>query len=51
MRRWYARMLLERNASGDRDTARTMLGEAVEMYQEIGLPKHIQMAEEMLKDG
>ena len=32
VRRWYGQMLIDRNAPGDRDKARTMLGEAVEMY-------------------
>ncbi len=41
-------MLLDRNAAGDRDKARTMLGEAVEMYQRIGMPRHVQMAKEIL---
>ena len=27
VRRWYAQMLLDRNAPGDRDKARTLLGE------------------------
>ena len=49
VRRWYAQMLLDRNAPGDRDKARTMLGEAVEMYQAIGMPRHLEMAREMLK--
>ena len=48
VRRWYAQMLLDRNASDDRDKARTMLGEAVEMYQAIGMPRHLEMAKEML---
>ena len=48
VRRWYARMLIDRNASGDRDKAWTMLGEAVEMYERIGMPKHTEMAQEML---
>ena len=48
VRRWYAQMLLDRNASGDCDKARTMLGEAVDMYQQIGMPRHIEMAKEML---
>ena len=48
-RRWYAQMLLDRNAPGDRDKARTMLGEAVEMYGAIGMPRHVDMAREMLK--
>ena len=33
-------MLLDRNAPGDRDKARTLLGEAIEMYQQIGMPRH-----------
>ena len=50
MRRWYAQMLLDRNAAGDRDKARTLLGEAVDQYRTIGMPKHLAMAEGMLKD-
>ena len=49
VRRWYAQMLLDRNGPGDRDKARTMLGEAVEMYETIGMPRHLEMAREMLK--
>ena len=48
VRRWYARMLLDRNGAGDRDKARTLLGEAVEMYRTIGMPKHLEMAERMV---
>ena len=48
-RRWYAEMLVERNASGDRDRARTMLTEAVEMYQQIGMPRHVEMSKDALK--
>ena len=47
-RRWYAQMLIDRNVAGDRDKARTLLGEAVEMYRTIGMPKHLEMAERML---
>ncbi len=49
VRRWYSQMLLDRNASGDRDKARTMLGEAVEMYQRTGMPRHVEMVQEILK--
>ena len=49
VRRWYARMLLDRDQPGDRDKARTLLGEAVEMYRTIGMPKHLEMAERMLE--
>ena len=45
VRRWYAQMLLDRGASGDRDKARTLLGEATEMYRTIGMPKHLEMVE------
>ena len=47
VRRWYAQMLLDRNAPGDRDKARTMLGEATGMYRTIGMPKHLEMVEKM----
>ena len=47
-RRWYAQMLLDRNAPGDRERARTLLGEAIEMYRTIGMPKHLEIAERML---
>ena len=47
VRRWYAQMLLDRNAPGDRDKARTLLGQATEMYQTIGMPKHLEMVEKM----
>ena len=46
-RRWYAQMLLDRDAGGDRDKARTLLGEAVEMYRTIGMPKHVELTEQM----
>ena len=50
-RRWYAWMLLDRNAPGDRDRARTLLGEAIEMYLKIGMPKHVEIAEKMLEQA
>jgi hypothetical protein len=49
VRRWYAQMLLERNAPDDRERARTLLGEAIEMYRRIGMPKHLEIAERMVK--
>jgi tetratricopeptide (TPR) repeat protein len=48
IRRWYARMLIERNAGGDKEKAHTLLTEAIEMYRNIGMPKHLEMAEEVL---
>ncbi len=49
VRRWYAQMLLDRNAPGDRDKVRTMLGEALESYEQIGMPRHAEMARETMK--
>ena len=46
-RRWYARMLLDRDARGDREKAGTLLGEAIALYQTIGMPKHVELATKM----
>jgi tetratricopeptide (TPR) repeat protein len=48
VRRRYARMLVERDAPGDRDEARQLLREAVAMYREIGMPKRVEMTEALL---
>ncbi len=48
VRRFYAQMLIERDAPGDRDKARQLLAEAIAMYRQIGMPKHLEMAEAML---
>lgn len=48
MQRWYASMLLERDAPGDREPARELLTEAIAMYRRIGMPKHIEIAEALL---
>ena len=47
-RRWYARMLVDRDLAGDRDRARALLGEAAEQYRDLGMPKHLEMAERVL---
>ena len=49
VRRWHAQMLIDRNDTGDRARARTMLGEAIEMYGAIGMPRHVDTAQEMLR--
>ena len=49
-RRFYARMLMDRGAAGDREKASQLLHEAVTMYREIGMPKHLEMAEQMLAE-
>ncbi len=51
VRRWYARMLIDRDGSGDRDKARELLTEAVAMYRKIGMPKHVEMAEALLSEA
>ena len=49
-RRWYARMLLDRDGPGDRVKARALLTEAIAMYRRIGMPKHVEMAEALLRE-
>jgi hypothetical protein len=49
-RRFYAEMLVRRDAPGDRDNARTMLEEALDVYRTVGMPRHIEMAEAVLKE-
>jgi tetratricopeptide (TPR) repeat protein len=44
----YARMLIERNESGDKDKARTLLDEAIPTYSELGMPTFLEDAEELL---
>jgi tetratricopeptide (TPR) repeat protein len=49
VRRWYARMLIERNGPDDGDKACALLSEAVDMYRTIGMPKHLEMTENLLE--
>lgn len=48
VRRCYARMLLDRDGPGDRERARTLLAEARAAYEEIGMPKHLEMVDALL---
>ncbi len=48
VRRWYARMLIDRDAPGDREKAHKLLAEAIESYRQIGMPKHLELAEKLL---
>jgi tetratricopeptide (TPR) repeat protein len=50
VRRWYARMLIDRAGPGDRDKAFRLLTEAIVMYRRIGMPKHVEMAEALLEE-
>ena len=51
VRRWHAWMLLDRDGPGDREKARELLNEAIDLYREIGMPKHLELAEELLSEA
>jgi len=48
VRRWYAWMLLDRGRAGDRERAQKLLHEAIPMFEELGMARHLEMAKEML---
>jgi len=48
IRRFHAMMLIDRAATGDREKARKLLGEAWETYTRIGMPRHIEMTRTLL---
>jgi tetratricopeptide (TPR) repeat protein len=48
IRRFQAMMLMDRAASGDRQRARGLLGEAREIYEQIGMPRHIEITDALL---
>jgi hypothetical protein len=37
-------MLLDRNAPGDRDRARSLVEEALVLYRRVGMPRHEDLA-------
>ena len=39
-RRWYAQMLLDRNAPGDRHQATDLMKAAIPLYRRLGMPRH-----------
>ena len=41
-------MLLDRDGPGDRDQARELLGHARAMYDEIAMPMHVKIANELM---
>ena len=47
-RRFYAQMLLDRAGPDDHDQAQTLIGEAVDRYERIGMPRHAVMARSLL---
>jgi len=47
-RRWYGRFLVERGGANDLDRARGLLEEAAAGYASMGMPRHEEMARELL---
>jgi tetratricopeptide (TPR) repeat protein len=47
VRRWWAWTLLHRGGDGDRDRARELLGKAIEIYDRLGMPIHLERARVM----
>jgi hypothetical protein len=45
IRRFHAMMLLDRSAPGDRQKAQTLLNEARQSYERIGMPRHVEMTQ------
>jgi tetratricopeptide (TPR) repeat protein len=48
IRRFHAMMLVDRAAQGDRKKANALLNEALESYERIGMPRHIEMTRTLL---
>jgi hypothetical protein len=48
IRRFRSMMLIDRGARGDREKAQTLLGEALESYQRIGMPRHVEITQTLL---
>jgi hypothetical protein len=49
IRRFHAMMLIDRAAPGDREKAQTLVREALESYTQIGMPRHIEMTQRLLR--
>jgi tetratricopeptide (TPR) repeat protein len=47
-RRFFARMLLERDGPGDRAEATQMAAEAADLYRRMGMPRHFELAAGLL---
>ncbi len=45
----YARMLIDRDESGDKEKAKEFLSDAIATYREIGMPTFLENAEELLE--
>ena len=48
LRRFHAMMLIDRAASGDRERARRLLGEALAIYTRIGMSRHVELTRKLL---
>ena len=48
IKRFHAMMLIDRAATGDREKAKTLLNQALESYERIGMPRHIEMTHAFL---
>ncbi|NQU08515.1 MAG: tetratricopeptide repeat protein, partial [Candidatus Abyssubacteria bacterium] len=46
----YGRMLIERNATGNKEKARLLLTEATATYRELGMPTFLEDAEELMEN-
>jgi hypothetical protein len=46
--RFHAMMLIDRAAVGDREKAQTLLSEALQSYERIGMPHHVEMTQTLL---
>jgi hypothetical protein len=51
VRHFYARLLIQREGSGDLERAHVLLEEAIADYGRIGMPRHLEMAEQPLQKG
>jgi hypothetical protein len=51
VRRWYARMLIARDAPDDRDKARRLLDEAIRVYSDLGMTMHVDLTRALQAEG
>jgi len=49
IRRFHAMMLLDRQGPGDLKKTKTLLGEALQTYTLIGMPRHLEMTQALMK--
>jgi hypothetical protein len=47
-RRWYAQMLLDRNAPGDRNQAHDLVKAAIPLYRRLGMARHEELTRTLL---